>query len=52
MMKMWKLSQTYVTVGRDRLCINDFNYVCAIVHTFAKMCGAFDVTLYFVNPTF
>ena len=32
--------------------IYDFNYVCAIVHTFAKMCGAFDVILYFVNPTF
>ena len=32
--------------------IYDFNYVCALVHTFAKMCGAFDVILYFVNPTF
>ena len=29
-----------------------YDYVCAIVHTFAKMCGAFDVILYFVNPTF
>ena len=32
--------------------IYDFNSVCAIVHTFAKMCDAFDVILYFVNPTF
>ena len=31
--------------------IYDFNYVCAIVHTFAKMYGAFDVILS-VNPTF
>ena len=32
--------------------IYDFNYVYASVHTFAKMYGAFDVRLYFVNPTF
>ena len=32
--------------------IYDFNYVCAIVHSFANMYGAFDVILYFVNPTF
>ena len=25
-----------------------FNYVCAIVHSFANMYGAFDVVLYFV----
>ena len=25
-----------------------FNYVCAIVHNFANMYGAFDVILYFV----
>ena len=27
-------------------------YACAIVHTFANMYGAFDVILYYVNPTF
>ena len=28
-----------------------YNYVCAILHSFANMYGAFDVVLYFVNPT-
>ena len=32
--------------------IYDFNYVCAIVHTFAKMCGAFDVNIVFCESNF
>ena len=32
--------------------IYDFNYVCAIVHTFAKMCGAFDVIIVFCESNF
>ena len=32
--------------------VYDETIVCAIVHNFANMYGAFDVILYFVNSTF